>query len=201
VAYVAIAIGLLLLPCPFVFDLVGASRWFALGSGIAGVLLGTLYLRSPTWRIVVVPGDQALEVLRGGERRFLLPWAEVVRVVASPSTRTCFVDGGDPRRSLLVPGDGAPAPYDIEDKQRLYEIIMSRVPAERIREVALLQTAGAEADPDSDPEADPDSDSEAEAEADPEADPDSAPDPDPEADPEADPDPDPDSDREAGGRT
>ena len=42
-----------------------------------------------------------------------------MRVVAAPTTHTCFVDGGAPERSLLVPGDGAPAPYDLEDREAL----------------------------------------------------------------------------------
>lgn len=137
----AIALGLLLLPCAFVFDLTGPSRWFALGCGVAGVALGAAYLASPTWRIQVITGADALEVASGERPKFRLPWAEVVRVVASPSTQTCFVDGGDPQRSLMVPGDGAPAPYAIEDSERLYQIILAHVPADRVQEVEILQTA------------------------------------------------------------
>jgi hypothetical protein len=138
VALVAIAIGALLLLCPLLFDLDGPSRWFALGSGIAGVLLGSLYLLSPTWKIEVVAGDEALEVSSRGDRKFLLRWDQVERVIASPSTRTCFVDGGDPARSLLVPGDDAPAPYAIEDRDRLYELILARVEPDRVTEVGTL---------------------------------------------------------------
>lgn len=145
VAYVAMALGALLLVCPLLFELGGASYWFALGSGIAGVLLGSLYLLSPTWRIEVVAGDQGLEVLSRGDRKFLLPWDQVERVIASPSTRTCFVDGGDPARSLLVPGDDAPAPYAIEDKDRLYAMIVERVAADRVTEVSTLLEAQLEA--------------------------------------------------------
>jgi hypothetical protein len=65
----------------------------------------------------------------------------VVEVVASPSTTTCFVDGGSPGRSLLVPGDGAPAPYDVEHKPALYRAILARVPAARVREVTSLDAA------------------------------------------------------------
>jgi len=54
-----------------------------------------------------------------------------VRVVASPATSSCFIDGGAPERSLLVPGDGAPAPYDIADRAALVEAILARVPATR----------------------------------------------------------------------
>jgi len=110
------------------------------GGGI-GMVLGGLYLRSPTWKITVHVDDDALEVTAGGDRRFRLPWSEVKEVVASPGTKTCFVDGGEPQRSLLVPGDGASAPYDIEDKAELYNLIVSHVARERIREVEVLERA------------------------------------------------------------
>lgn len=117
----------------------GEVRTGALVLGVIGAVLGILYLLSPAWRIVVHVDDTGLEVTARGDRRFLLPWADVKEVVASPSTTTCFVDGGDPGRSLLVPGDGAPAPYDIEDKAELYAAIVERVGAERVRVVELLE--------------------------------------------------------------
>jgi hypothetical protein len=124
-----------------IFALAGASLIFAVATGLSGVVLGTLYLASPAWRIEVVVDDDALEVLSSGDRRFRLPWGEVRRVVASPATRTCFVDGGDPDRSLVVPGEGASAPYDIEDKEALYDAILARVPADAVEEVPLLESA------------------------------------------------------------
>ena len=113
----------------------------ALVGGGVGMILGGLYLRSPAWRIAVHVDDDALEVTAGTDRRFLLPWGEVKEVVASPATKTCFVDGGDPQQSLLVPGPGAPAPYDIEGKAELYDQILAHVPREKVREVALLERA------------------------------------------------------------
>lgn len=113
----------------------------ALVGGGIGMVLGGLYLRSPAWRIAVHVDDDALEVTAGSERRFLLPWSDVKELVASPSTKTCFVDGGDPERSLLVPGVGAPAPYDIDGKADLYDQIVARVAKEKVREVALLERA------------------------------------------------------------
>ena len=110
-------------------------------AGTIGFLLGVLYLASPAWRYVVRVDDEALEVVRGQERKFRLPWSAVVRVVASPSTLTCFVDGGEPGRSLLVPGDGAPAPYDIERKADLYRAILAAVAADKVREVTTLDAA------------------------------------------------------------
>jgi hypothetical protein len=141
VAVLAIAVGLALVIATFAFALTGASRVFALIGGGAGLVLGVLYLASPTWRIEVVIDDDALEVQSRGDRRFRLAWADVVRVVAAPSSSTCFVDGGDPERSLIVPGPGASAPYDIEDRRRLYEEILARVPADRVTEVDSLDRA------------------------------------------------------------
>lgn len=112
-----------------------------LGSGALGVALGAGYLLSPTWRLEVVVDDEALEVRSPRTSRFRLPWRDVVRVVASPTTHTCFVDGGEPRSSLLVPGVGAPAPYDIANKAVLYEAIVARVASEKITTVTTLEEA------------------------------------------------------------
>jgi hypothetical protein len=105
-----------------------------LATGAIGVALGTGYLLSPSWKLRVVVDDDALEV----PGRFRLAWADVVRVVSSPSTHTCFVDGGAPEKSLLVPGDGAPAPYDIADKAALCEAIVRHVAPERVETVDSL---------------------------------------------------------------
>ena len=61
-------------------------------------------------------------------------------MVASPTTKTCFVDGGAPDSSLLVPGEGAPAPYAIAEADALYDFITSHVAPDRLVEVALLET-------------------------------------------------------------
>jgi hypothetical protein len=117
-----------------------AAGWaiLPLATGIVGVVLGTAYLASPTWRLRVVADDDGLEVGTPAKPRFRLAWTDVVRVIASPSTRTCFVDGGDPSRSLLVPGDGAPAPYWIENRDALYRAIVEHVSRDRITEVETL---------------------------------------------------------------
>ena len=135
----SLAIGAILVAAGFALD--GSTRALAFAGGGLGMVLGGLYLRSPAWRIAVHVDDESLEVTSSGARRFLLAWADIQEVVASPSTRTCFVDGGEPARSLLVPGDGAPAPYDIEDRASLYDFIVAHVAAARIREVELLQQA------------------------------------------------------------
>jgi hypothetical protein len=110
-------------------------------SGALGIALGAAYLASPTWRIAVTVDEEGLTVGSPGRLRFRLAWGDVVRVVASPTTSTCFVDGGAPERSLLVPGDGAPAPYDIVDRKALYEAILARIPADKVRTVSSLDQA------------------------------------------------------------
>jgi len=110
-------------------------------TGAAGLVLGAAYLASPTWRLAVTIDDDGLEVGTAARRRFRLAWGEVVRVIASPKTHTCFVDGGAPERSLLVPGQGAPAPYDLEDRPALLEAILAHVPAERVTTVESLEEA------------------------------------------------------------
>lgn len=132
------AVGALLMGVGFVM-LQGHA--LLLGGGATGVVLGFLYLVSPAWRLEVVVDDEALEVRSPRARRFRLGWDQVVEVLASPATRTCFVNGGHPETSLIVPGPGAIAPYDIEDKHELYELICRHVPGDRIREVELIEVA------------------------------------------------------------
>lgn len=105
-----------------------------------GVALGVVYLRSPAWRIQVVVEDDALLVGPPDKPRFRLAWDDIVRVVASPTTSSCFVDGGAAERSLLVPGDGAPAPYDIENRKALFAAILARVPAAKVETVTTLES-------------------------------------------------------------
>ncbi|MCW5808526.1 MAG: hypothetical protein KIT31_39615 [Deltaproteobacteria bacterium] len=110
-------------------------------TGLAGVALGTAYLLSPTWRLAVTVDDDGLAVGSPARQRFRLLWRDVVKVVAAPATNTCFVDGGAPERSLLVPGDGAPAPYDLEDRPGLVAAILSHVDPARIQHVESLEAA------------------------------------------------------------
>ena len=123
-AAVAAGIGFLMLP---------------LTTGVLGLLFGAAYLASPTWRLSVVTDDDGLEVRSAKAVRFRLRWSEIVRVVAAPATHTCFVDGGTPDRSLLVPGDGAPAPYDLEDREALVATILAHVAADRVERVDSLE--------------------------------------------------------------
>jgi len=103
-----------------------------------GIVLGAGYLMSPSWRLEVVTDDDALEVRSPKASKFRLLWSDVVKVVSSPTTHTCFVDGGEPARSLLVPGDGAPAPYDLSDKQALCDEILRHVNPDKVETVENL---------------------------------------------------------------
>jgi hypothetical protein len=114
-----------------------------LATGVLGVVLGAAYLASPTWKIAVTVDDDGLTVASPKRKRFHLAWADVVRVIASPTTSTCFVDGGKPEHSLLVPGDGAPAPYDIADRKALVEVILAHVAKDKVTIVESLDRVDA----------------------------------------------------------
>lgn len=110
-------------------------------SGMIGVAAGLAYLASPTWRLAVTVDDDGLEVGSPKHTRFKLAWGDVQRVVASPTTKSCFVDGGGPATSLLVPGVGAPAPYDLEDRGALFDAILAHVPDDKVEIVETLEQA------------------------------------------------------------
>src|SRR3954470_15387383 len=110
-------------------------------SGLAGMALGGAYLASPTWRLSVIVDDVALEVRGPKGAKLRVAWTDIVRVVASPSTKTCYVDGGTADKSLIVPGDGAPAPYDIDNKAALFDEIIAHVPADKVTTVETLEAA------------------------------------------------------------
>jgi hypothetical protein len=108
-------------------------------TGAIGLAAGAAYLMSPVWRISVTLDDEGITVGSPGQLRFRLAWGSVVQVIASPSTHTLFVDGGSPQQSLLVPGPGAPAPYDIERKPELYAAIIAHLPEDKVRIVESLE--------------------------------------------------------------
>lgn len=142
--------GALVVAAP-VFGLTGASLWFALGAGAVGLAMWPLHRLSPVWKLRVRVDEEALEVGDArGRTRFRLPWPEVKRVVASPETSTCFVDGGEPGRSLMVPGPGATAPYAIEERAALYTEILSHVPLDKVVRVELLERWEGDAERDGD---------------------------------------------------
>lgn len=110
-----------------------------IGAGVLAIGAGIAYLVSPAWRLEVAVDDAGLIVRSPAKTRFQLAWADVVKVIASPTTKTCFVDGGAPEKSVLVPGVGAPAPYDLADKAALFDTILAHVPADRVTEVERLE--------------------------------------------------------------
>jgi hypothetical protein len=110
-------------------------------AGATGIALGAGYLTSPAWRLAVVVDDEGLEVRGKHARKFFVAWRDIVRVVASPTTRTCFVDGGASEHSLIVPGVGAPAPYDIENKRALYDAILAHIDRSKVQEVETLEAS------------------------------------------------------------
>jgi hypothetical protein len=110
-----------------------------LATGALGLALGAAYLASPSWRLRVIADASGLEVRDDKRSRFKLAWTDIVRVVASPTTKTCFVDGGAAERSLLVPGVGAPAPYQLTDRDELFATILERVTPDRLEIVESLE--------------------------------------------------------------
>ncbi len=137
VAWVAIGVGGSL-------GVVSATVGFLVAplvTGALGVAAGVAYLVSPTWKLAVTTDDDGFAVGTPSRQRFRLAWSDVVRVVAAPEKATCFVDGGTPDKSLLVPGEGAAAPYDIEDKRGLVDDILAHVAADKIERVASLADA------------------------------------------------------------
>ncbi|HEY4054976.1 MAG TPA: hypothetical protein VGM39_00160 [Kofleriaceae bacterium] len=109
-----------------------------------GVVLGAFYLRSPTWRLAIVTDDTGLTVRAGDNERFRVAWTDIVKVVAAPTSSTAFIDGGTPERSVLIPGDGAPAPYALENSKALYDTVMAHVPADRVQQVESIDKAQSE---------------------------------------------------------
>lgn len=123
---------------------VAAAIGFAalpLATGAFGIALGAAYLNSRAWKLRVITDDSSIEVRDSKGTRFRLLWSEIVRVVASPTTKTCFVDGGRSEHSLLVPGDGAPAPYAISEREQLFATILAHVNPDRVEIVDSLERA------------------------------------------------------------
>jgi hypothetical protein len=110
-------------------------------AGALGIVAGAAYLASPAWRLEIAVDDDGVEVRSPARSRFKLAWRDVVKVIASPTTHTCFVDGGSPDKSFVVPGVGAPAPYDIAGKAELYDAIVAKVARDKIQEVERLELA------------------------------------------------------------
>ena len=132
VAFVSLSIGVVLIAASATLTPDRFSSIFALITGAAGVFLSFTYLRSPVWRLAVDVQESDLVVWNGTEEKLRLPWSDVTRVVMDPDREVCFVDGGTPARSLLVPGPAAPASYVIAKRDQLIDAILAHVPKDII---------------------------------------------------------------------
>jgi hypothetical protein len=123
---------------PFL-DLHGLNLVVMIAVAASAPLAAAWYFLSPAWRLRVVVDDDSIAVLgRDDAVRFRLAWGEIKMVVHAPASKTCFIDGGSPEKSIAVPGPGLPAAYMLEDREALYDFVIAHVPAERRREVASL---------------------------------------------------------------
>ena len=102
------------------------------------------YLLSPAWSIAITTDDDGVTVTKRNQVSFQVAWSDIEVLVIDAASNTCFIDTGSPDTSILVPGPGAPAGYDVEDKAELIAELRTRVPAETIREVESLRAWRAE---------------------------------------------------------
>ncbi len=129
VAFVSLSLGVMLITASATLTPDRFSSIFALATGSVGVFLSFLYLRSPVWRLAVDIQERDLVIWSGTVEKLRLPWSDVTRVVMDSDRELCFVDGGTPEKSLLVPGPAAPASYVIAKREQLIDAILAHVPA------------------------------------------------------------------------
>ncbi len=134
VAFLSLSIGVVLVVAAATVTPDTMSTGFAFVTGVAGLFLGFAYLKSPVWKLAVEIQDEDLIVWTGTSEKLRLPWDEVKEVIVDAEHLTCFVNGGTPAKSLLVPGPGAQASYDIRNKIELIAAILEHVPADRVQE-------------------------------------------------------------------
>ncbi|MBL4632944.1 MAG: hypothetical protein JKY56_03680 [Kofleriaceae bacterium] len=127
VAFLSLSIGTVLVVSSVTITPDRMSAIFSFFAGLAGLFLAFAYLKSPVWRLAVDIQDDDLVVWNGLEERMRLPWSKVIKVVMGPDGETCFVDGGTKELSLLVPGPGAVASYEIRHKKQLIAAILAHV--------------------------------------------------------------------------
>jgi len=113
------------------------TRWTETAAGAVLVALALWYLRSPLWRSAVEVDDRGLRVVGPRGVRLELPWREVVRVRWARADQTCYIDAGMADKSFLVPGPGVAAPYRIEGRAALCDLVRAAC-GERVEEVAEL---------------------------------------------------------------
>src|SRR5262249_4783324 len=91
IPWVVAAVGIAMLAFGLYGGAAGASRAFAIATGLIGPLIAVAYLRSPAWKLVVVVDEEAFEVTGNDKIRFRLPWTDVKEVVYSNTYPTAFV--------------------------------------------------------------------------------------------------------------
>jgi hypothetical protein len=134
VAFLSLSIGVVLVVAGATITPDTMSTIFAYVTGTAGLFLGFAYLKSPVWKLAVDIEEESLVVWTGVEERLRLPWDEVKNVIVDAAHMTCYVDGGAPAKSLLIPGPGAQASYDILKKEELIAAILAHVPEDKVQE-------------------------------------------------------------------
>lgn len=132
VAFVSLSLGVVLIAAAATLTPDRVSSIFALITGTIGVFLSFTYLRSPVWRLALDVQESDLVLWNGTTERLRLPWSDITRVVVDPDREVCFVDGGSPDKSILVPGPAAPASYVITKRDELIDAILAHVPSEVI---------------------------------------------------------------------
>ncbi len=134
VAYAALVLGAVALTGAIIAG--GVSGWVI---GLLCISSGAAYLLSPAWKIVIETNENGITVFQKQKTRFSLPWSSVERFLVMPDEKAAFVDGGSPEKSVLIPGPGAQAGYQIVEKAALIREISKRIPAHRIKAVENLR--------------------------------------------------------------
>lgn len=132
VAFVSLSFGVVLIAASATLTPDRFSSVFAFITGTAALLLSFLYLRSPVWKLAVDVQESGLVLWSGTEEKLRLSWADITRVVVDKDREMCFVDGGSPEVSIMVPGPAAPASYVVAKREQLIEAILAHIPADKI---------------------------------------------------------------------
>jgi hypothetical protein len=97
-------------------------------------------LWSPSWRMQLITSDTGLTFQKANGTHRFVGWNDVKRLLVAPN-QTCLMVGTDAETSLIIPGLGAPAPYDIQDKAALFAEVTAKVASSKQRKVETIETA------------------------------------------------------------
>ena len=117
----------------------GRDHVWMIAVGAAGPLLTALYFLQPAWRMRVTVDAETFEISRGDNIRVRLAWGDVKRLLVVPRWKVAFLDGGEPEKSFLLTGPGAPGPYRIDRRETLYDFLVAHVPKDKIEERETLE--------------------------------------------------------------